>query len=473
MSREILYLKIAEQLEIQIKNGILKSGDKLPSVRSLRDMYKVGLNTAKQAYLELEGRSLIQSIARSGYYVSQTSQRKLALPSSSMTPKADPALVSDDLISKVFGNLQNKEIRQFSLGVPDKALLPAATLHKSLRKLVRSSALHDESLTYESVQGSLNLRRSVAKWSMLWEGNLNADDIVTSSGAMNAIFNCLMALTKPGDTVAIESPVYFGTIQIIKALGLKAIEIPTHPITGIHLDALKKLLHKIDVCCFVTNFSNPLGFLMPEEHKKELVNMLAKQHIPLIEDDIYGNLSFDGTRPKPCKAFDEEGLVMWCSSVSKTLASGYRVGWVAPGKYKEKVIRQKLLQTIAMPAIHQEVVADFMEHGRYDFHLRTFRSTLQTNFINYQNAILDYFPENSKISRPQGGFMLWVELDKKIDSSLLYDLAIRQKIGFAPGRMFTQHDQYHNCLRLNFALAWNDDLKFDLRRLGNLIKSYK
>ncbi|MNE18086.1 putative HTH-type transcriptional regulator YdcR [compost metagenome] len=199
--------------------------------------------------------------------------------------------------------------------------------------------------------------------------------------------------------------------------------------------------------------------------------MLTEANVPLIEDDLYGNLFFGATRPKPCKAFDEAGIVMWCSSVSKTLAPGYRVGWVAPGKFKDKIIRQKLLQTISTPILYQEVVADFMEHGRYDHHLRTFRSKLYSNCLQFQRAIEEYFPDNTKISQPQGGFMLWLELDKRIDTAELYDTAILQNISFAPGRMFTLQDQFNNCMRLNYALEWNDKLHFDLEKLGQIVKN--
>jgi DNA-binding transcriptional MocR family regulator len=199
--------------------------------------------------------------------------------------------------------------------------------------------------------------------------------------------------------------------------------------------------------------------------------MLTEYDIPLIEDDLYGNLFFGATRPKPCKAFDEAGIVMWCGSVSKTLAPGYRVGWVAPGKYKEKIIRQKLLQTISTPTLYQEVIADFLEHGRYDHHLRTIRSKLYTNCLKYQGAIEAYFPNNTKISQPQGGFMLWLELDQKIDTAKLYDRALQQNISFAPGRMFSQYNQYNNCMRLNFALGWNVKLEADLKRLGKIVKA--
>ena len=257
---------------------------------------------------------------------------------------------------------------------------------------------------------------------------------------------------------------------MIQSLGLKVIELPTNPVTGIDVDALKKVLPKIQACCLVSNFNNPLGSCMPDENKKAVVKMLTEYNIPLIEDDLYGDLFFGTSRPAPCKLYDEAGIVMWCGSFSKTLAPGYRVGWVAPGKFKEKVMRKKLLQTISTPPLFQEVVADFMEHGRYDLHLRNLRNTLHTNCLQYQRAIETYFPDNTKAAQPQGGFVLWLELDKRIDTALLYEQAMQQNISFAPGRMFTQHNQFNNCMRLNFALKWDEKLEYDLKRLGNIVK---
>ncbi|WP_316838611.1 PLP-dependent aminotransferase family protein [Pedobacter gandavensis] len=469
MKKESLYVRIAKVMEEQIESETLKLGDKLPSIRTIQKLYNVSMNTVKQAYLELESKSLIEPRAKSGYFVSKASMRKFSLPSVGKMKTSTMEKEPEDLISKVFNTLGDKTITQFSLGVTANSMLPIAKLNKGMINAIRR--MEDGGTGYEPVAGSTNLRRTLAKWSFVLEGKLTEDDLVTTSGAMNAIFNCLMAVTKPGDTVAIESPVYFGIQQIIKSLGLKAIEIPTHPVTGVDLEAIKKVLPRLNACCFISNFSNPLGCLMPDEHKKELVRMLTAYDIPLIEDDLYGNLFFGTERPKPCKYYDEAGIVMWCGSVSKTLAPGYRVGWVAPGKYKEKIIRQKLVQTISTPSLYQEVIADFMENGRYDHHLRTLRSKLYSNCLKYQGAIEAYFPENTKISQPQGGFMLWLELDKKLDTGELFDQAIKQKISFAPGRMFTQYNQYNNCMRLNFALEWNEKLEDDLKRLGRLVKA--
>lgn len=468
MSREILYLKIANIIEEQIASGTVKTAEKLPSIRTVQKIYNVSINTVKQAFLELESKSLIESRPKSGYYVSKTFDTRLALPSIRKLNLSEKEKTPEDLISKVFNTLIDKNITQFSLGVTDKSMLPIAKLNKGITKVLRN--LEDSGTSYEPAQGNLNLRRNVAKWSFTWDGNLTEDDIVTTSGALNALFYCLITVTNPGDTIAIESPVYFGVLQMIKSLGLQIIELPTHPITGIAIEDLKKVLPKIKACCLISNFNNPLGSCMPDENKKELVQLLSLHDIPLIEDDLYGDLFFGASRPKPCKAFDETGIVMWCGSVSKTLAPGYRVGWVAPGKFKDKLIRKKLLHTISSPPLFQEVIADFMEHGRYEHHLRGLRNTLYNNYLHFQRTIEAHFPENTKISKPQGGFVLWLELDPKIDTEVLFDIAIQQKIGFAPGRMFTQHDQFNNCMRLNFGIKWDENVENSLKKLGVLIK---
>lgn len=469
MHKDVLYLKIANSVTEQIKSETLQFGDRLPSLRSAQKLYNVSLNTVKQAYMELESRSLVESRPKYGYYVSQTSQRKLALPSVAPMKDSEKKNTPQDLIDKVFGVIGGTDITQFGLGIPGKSLLPVAKMKKCMIDVIKRKS--DSGTNYEPVQGSEVLRREIAKWSMVMEGKITEDDLVITSGAMNAVYNCLMAVTQPGDSVAVESPVYFGILQAIQLLGLKAVEIPTHPITGVDLDELKKVLPKLSACCFVVNYNNPLGFQMPDENKKELVRMLTEYDVPLVEDDVYGNIYFGAGRPKPCKFYDEAGIVMWVGSVSKTLAPGFRVGWVAPGKFKEKIIRQKLVQTVSGPSLFSDVITDFLAHGRYDHHLRMFRKKLYANYLQIQKAVTEYFPDNTKISEPKGGFMLWLELDKRICTEDLYDVAFEQKINFAPGRMFSQHNQYQNCMRLNYAMEWTDRVENDLEKLGKMIKN--
>lgn len=326
--------------------------------------------------------------------------------------------------------------------------------------------------SYEQVQGNLELRRQIAKDSIQWGGSLQQDDIITTAGCMNAISYSLMALTKPGDTIAVESPVYFGMLRFAKSIGLKVLELPTDPDTGVDPDDVAKALkhHDIKAFFFVTNFSNPLGYCMPDEQKEALVKLLSKHGVPLIEDDLYGEVYFGKQRPRTCKSYDEEGLVLWCGSVSKTLAPGFRVGWVAPGKYKEHVKRLKLYNNITSATPQQAAIANFLATGRYEHHLRKLRQTLHANSLQFTRVIGEHFPEELKMSTPKGGFILWLELAKHIDTYQLYREAMDHKISIAPGSMFTLQERYQNCMRLSYGMLWNDKVEMALKKLGSLVK---
>ncbi len=463
-------MRIAKSIEQQIYDEVLKIGDKLPSIRMVCREQGVSMSTATQAYLELESKSLIESRPQSGYYVSYCPKRQPAFPE---TSKPDNQLAGHnprDIVDKVFRNIGNRDITLFSLSVPSDELLPIAKLNKGVLQALRT--LPDSGTGYEEIQGNEKLRRGIAKWSFNWGGSLTEKDILTTAGCMNAISCCMMTLTKWGDTIAVESPVYFGTVRLAESLGLNVLELPSNAKTGIEIEALKKALsvHKIKLCLLVSNFNNPLGSCMPDEHKQEVVRLLAHHNVPLIEDDLYGDVYFGDSRPKCCKTYDESGLVLWCGSVSKTLAPGYRVGWVAPGQFKNDVIRMKQVHSISSTTLTQEVIADFLANGRYESHLRKMRQTLHTNCLQYIRAIADYFPEGTKVSRPQGGFVLWVELAKHIDTMELYERAIKKNISIAPGRMFTLQKQFDNCMRISYGMQWNEHLDEALRTLGKLVK---
>lgn len=469
MKKEFLYHEIADNIADKIKTGVLKAGERLPSVRMLSREHGISINTAKRVFLELEAQSLLQSKPQSGYFVSPLDYLKLPLPHASQPAPIAHNTEPNELISEVYSNMGRKDLTLFSIGVPSGNLLPLTKLKKEI--VLATRELKDGGTEFEPLQGNVKLRRMIAVRSLVWEGHLKESDVITTSGCMNALTLCLMALTQPGDTIALESPCYPGILQLAVGLGLKVLEIATHPVNGIDIDALKELLPKIKVCLLVPNFNTALGYCTSDEHKKEIVTLLAKHDIPLIEDDTYGDLHFSSERPKCCKSFDTEGNVLWCSSVSKTLAPGYRVGWVAPGKYKDQILKLKLIHTISSTTIVHEAVGNFLMTGRYDNHLRYLSKTLQENYRHYANAIAEYFPEGTKISQPQGGLALWVELPKEIDTTKLYNYALKKQISIAPGRMFTLQDQFQNCMRICIGLPWTDELRLKLKQLGSLAKA--
>lgn len=469
MKSDFLYIDISNKIAALIRDKVLQPGDRLPSVRMLCQEHGIGMNTAKRVFLELEAQSLIASKPQSGYFVSQLPYQRLPLPATSSPSTIGSVAGPGELFTKVYATRGRKNLTLFSMGVPAASLLPLAMLNKALLQAMRE--LPGAGTEYEPTQGNELLRRMIAARAIAWGGKLRESDVVTTAGGMNALAFCLMAVSKPGDTIALESPCYPGSLQLASSLGLKVLELPTHPSTGVDIAALKKVVRKIDCCLLVPNFNTPLGSCMPDAHKQEVVELLAHHDVPLIEDDIYGDLYFGAQRPKCCKTYDTTGNVLLCSSFSKTLAPGYRVGWVAPGKYKEQLLTLKYAHAISSSTLTQAAVAKFLQSGRYDLHLRKMRTQLQQHYIQYEQAIAEYFPPGTRVSRPQGGLAMWVEFDKRVDTAALFDSALKQKISISPGRIFTLQDQFNHCMRLSLGLPVTPEVRQKLQVLGKLVKT--
>jgi DNA-binding transcriptional MocR family regulator len=463
------YIDVADRIEKLIEQGSLKVGDKLLSVRALSKEQGISLSTAFQAYYQLESRGLIEARPQSGYYVKCTPFDFPELPHPGEPPEDAVPVSVDEMINRVYHDLSSDRLINFSLGAPSAPLLPAAKLNKAVNQVLRDSKT--SCLTYEYVQGNPALRRQIARQAFNWGGTPAENDIVITAGCVEALALCIKAVTKPGDTVAIESPTYFAIFQVMESHGLKVVEIPTDPVIGIDLNYLEMAIEKFSIkaCLVVSNFNNPLGSCMPDERKEQLVNMLAEKEIPLIEDDIYGEMYFGKTRPKTCKTFDKKGLVLHCSSFSKSLAPGYRIGWTIPGRFKEQVIRLKRMHTVSTNTLAQAAIEHFLRHGRYELHLRHLRKALHTQALRYTQAVASYFPESIRMTRPQGGFALWVELDKKVNTYHVYKRALKHGIGVVPGQIFSSQARFENCLRISYGEPWNERMEEGIKTLGKLI----
>jgi DNA-binding transcriptional MocR family regulator len=466
---DFLYLQIADRFSSQIHQQLLKTGEKLPSVRALSQEQGISLSTAYKAYVQLEIKGLIEARPKSGYYVRYTPTRSFGPPKREEQINDTKKLSVDEMLAKVYRNFSNDSIVKLSTAGPALSLLPQAKLNKSMMEAIRLS--NNSCISYGEIQGNENLRKHIARHSFSWGGNILPGDVVTTQGCMEALVFCLRAVTKPGDMVAIDSPAYFGIFSTVQSLGLKIVEIPADPIEGLNLSFLSDAIakEKIKACLFVPTFSNPLGYCMTNEKKKELVELLAKNQVPLIEDDIYGEMYFGKTRPRTCKSYDKQGLVMLCSSVSKTLAPGYRVGWCIPGKFKEQIINLKLMHTLSSASPTQAAIAHFFETGRYDLHMRNLRKALYTQCLRYTQAIAEYFPDSVKVSRPPGGYVLWIELDKDVDAFELYEKALTYKISISPGQIFSTDSRFTNFIRISFGIPYNNEIEQSLKTLGLLL----
>jgi len=460
-----LYEQVADELRQRIEQGYYRCGDRLPSIRALSREHGISIATVQEAYRLLEDEGLAQVRPKSGYYV----RLRPATPQMPQVsrPTQRPLEVSQwEQVMELLCANELPGVLALGRGMPDISAPTLKPLHRALADGRSTSPLRG--FSYDSLRGSPELRLQVARLCIDSGCRLHPDDIVITTGCQEALSTSMRAVTQPGDVVAVDSPSFYGSMQAIKAFGLKAMEIPTDPVTGISLEALELALEKwpIRVIQVTPTCNNPLGYTMPEENRRRLLSLAQRFDVAIIEDDIYGDLSYQFPRPRTIKSFDGDGRVLLCSSFSKTLAPGLRVGWVAPGRYGEQVLHMKYVGTAACASLPQLAVADFVAQGHYERHLRRMRAQYQHGRDQMIAWVERYFPAGTRISYPQGGFLLWVELPGDADSVRLNERLLDQGIRIGPGVLFSASGKYRNCMRLNYSEKPNERVESAIQRIG-------
>src|SRR5690606_12990811 len=464
---DLLYRKLADELAQLITCGAFQPGDRLPGVRRQAKLRELSIATVISAYRQLEDRGLIEVRNRSGFYVKAKQPAVTPPPRILVTTMRPAPVTGQDMVLQLIKAANDPAIVQLGAAVPASEFLPTRAIERALTKVARLHRVR--AAHYEFSPGAPELRRQLSRRLAEAGCAVHPDNLIITNGCQEALTLALRATTSPGDVVAIESPTFYGLLQVIESLGLEALEIPTNPQTGISLEALELAIARwpVKACVVTPNFSNPLGSLMPEEHKRRLVKLLASHDIPLIEDDIYGDLSHSHARPSVCKGLDDN--VILCSSVSKSLSPGLRVGWIAPGRYQEKVEYMKYVLNLASPTLPQLAVSELLENGQYERHLRRIRGDYAQAVARMSEAVLRIFPEGTKMTQPQGGFVLWLELPERVDSFELAQKSLAQGISIAPGPIFSASQKYKHFIRLSCACVWSPRVERALVSLANML----
>jgi DNA-binding transcriptional MocR family regulator len=468
-----LYERVAAKLIEMIDSGALAVGSRAPSVRSLSAQLKVSVSTAIAAYRFLEDHGRLEARPQSGFYVRALRRENVAEPAMTNPPENASNVTVGDL-----GLLLVSEFGQpgvVALGASNGAVSDWSikAVYALMNSISRSQPLLASS--YGPPAGMPTLRRQVARWYLRAGCALAPDDVIITSGALEAIHLCLRAVSQPGDTIALESPTYWGILQTIESLGLKVLEIPTHPRTGPSLDALEVVLSQnlVKAVVLIPTVHNPLGTIMPEENRRLLVAMTRRANVALIEDDIYADLGYAQARARACRSFDDvpsaKSNVMICGGFSKTVAPSLRIGWCMPGRWLKEFTRMKAWLNIAAPTLPQLALAQFMEDGGYERHLRKVTLIYRRQVDRMSELLAEHFPHETRITRPQGGFLLWAELPEKIDSVELHQRAIQAGISICPGIVFSATGKYRNCVRLNCGLLWTAQVEQAIPTLGKMI----
>ncbi|MGU5696254.1 aminotransferase-like domain-containing protein [Aeromonas allosaccharophila] len=462
-----LYQQLADRLQSQIDDGIWQPGERIPSIRQSCKTHGLSPMTVLQAYQLLESQGRILARPQSGYYVKAASPQVVQ-----HTPSQTHYSGSVDINDLVFEVLQaskSRDLVPLGMSVADPTLFPHPQLGRALASCMRK--LDPFSTVADLPPGNEALRRAIAQRYASDGVAVNPQEIIITTGAMEALSLSLQVLTEPGDWVVVESPTFYGALQAIERLKLKAVEIPVIPGVGIDLALLEDALSQMPIkaCWLMGNVQHPLGHTMPDGHKQRLMALLNSHKVPLVEDDVYAEVYFGRERPKPIRHWDQRGDSLLCSSFSKCLAPGFRVGWVVAGPHAERVQRLQLMSTLSTNVPSQLALAEMLRQGGVDAHFRRLRHTLAQRQQQMRAALLRLLPGEVRLSSPDGGYFLWLELPAHFDSRTLHAQALGSGFSVAPGALFSSQGQHNHCLRLNSSHPWSEQLEQALTRLAALI----
>ncbi len=471
-SSDFLYQQVIDYVEKQEKNGVFRAGDKLPSLRKLSKQLDISVPTVKQAYIELERQGAIYARPQSGYYFKAKDVRTL-LPMRDSWLTSSPAKIQcRSLIEQVHAAIHLPNTVALGISNPVNAHPPDKALSRLMKGVL--SRVAEKAVSYGPVNGDSKLRLSIALRYQEQGVDVDHEDIIITNGAQEALSIALQCVASKGDVVAVESPCFFGLLELVESLGMNVVEVYTCTENGICLKDLEKTLqeHEVKACLFTTTINNPLGSMMSNQDRKKLVELVEKYNTPLIEDEVYSELYFTDEKPKPAELYSKKGLVMTCSSFSKTAAPGYRIGWLLAGKYEENAKRIKRAISCSTAMLPQWTLTDYLMSGEYDKHLNVLRKKLQYNSERMRALITKHFPEEVCISEPKGGGVLWIRCRSHVDTGKLFHEAIENGVSFAPGTIFSASGKYNNFMRISFAVQWSDEKIEAIATLGEIVKKH-
>ncbi len=465
-----LYRQVIDLITENMDTGALLPGDRLPSLRKMSKTAAVSIPTVRQAYIELERQRRVESRPQSGFYVRHRAANDIVRPTRTTAVQPAP-LRCRPLMERVYDGVNRPELVPLGIANPCMARPAAKTLHRTMKRVMARA--EERSIGYASTLGEPALRRQIAYHYLDTIGvQVEPDEICITNGGQEALLLALRAVASPGDVIAVETPTYHGMLELIDSLDMLAVEVETCPEEGVTLSELRRTLeqHPVKACMFSTTLGNPLGVTMPDKDRRRLVKLLAEHDVALVEDDVYGDLRFDGKRPIPAQFLGSNARVITCGSFSKTAAPGYRIGWVVSRQYGEEIARLKRAFSCSSGLLQQLTLADFLASGDFSRHLKTLRPVLQCNMERMSALVAEHFPAKTRTSRPVGGSVLWLELPRKVNAEQLFDDAIAAGISIAPGHIFSPCACYTNYVRLSFGHPWNDSTEKAMRWLGQRVE---
>jgi DNA-binding transcriptional MocR family regulator len=463
-----LYEKLCHILQERIARGELPPGSSLPSIRSLSQQYQLSKNTVIRALTELEDLNQVMAQPRQGFLVCTPKDP---------TPVMEPRTVTLGATAfSVLGAANKPGTLALGSAYSDSRWPTVSWFYKQQAKTAKSWSEDKDRLShYSTPPGDPAFRSALADHLNMTSFACNSDEIITTHGAQEAVSLCLRTVAEPGDTIAVESPCYYGTLQCIEALGLKVLELPSDSISGTNLDALEKALGTWPIKALLTNpsYNNPLGFSLDLVSRKRVIDIANRWDIAIIEDDVFAELGYNQQRHTPLKALDSENRVLYCGSFSKTMDADLRLGWVLPGRFYEQLNYYKFVTSIACSALLQQAAAELLKGKRYRRHLTQVTRCYSERVQILAEDVRQHWPRDTKFVQPKGGILQWFELPTSVDSDHLFKQALNAGIGLSPGNLFCADNRFNHHIRLCYAhYCGTDDQKRAIQLVGDMMDSY-
>lgn len=466
-----LYESISQQLRNQICGGSYRAGERLPSVRRLSQVFGVSINTVVQCFRQLEIDGVIDIRPRSGVFVASNPRIRPQTPAIAHFPSLPVEVSLSEEVLHYMEPHMDDHLVHLGIALPAREIMPIDRILRTLREVTRKHA--QQAWDYMHPRGHDRFTHQLARRSLNYPVPVNQEDLIITNGCMEALELALRTVTRRGDTVAVETPTYYGALVALEVMQRRALEIPTHHRDGMCLYSLEQAFKRgqVSACLVSCNAQNPLGFTLSAERKQKLVELATRYSVPLIENDIWGDTVYAGDA-LPAKAYDEAGMVIYCSSFSKSLMPGMRLGWVAPGRFHHRVRELKQISSITTASAPQLLMARLMESGFYAQHIQQLREKLTVQTQATAAAVMDTFPPGTRVEIPTGGCVLWVGLPNRVDSRLLFDQALTRGIHIFPGTVFSAGPRHYNYLRLNAGSPFTPRLRQAINQLGEMARAF-
>ena len=455
-------------LRQDIDAGIWLPGERLPSIRSLVVSKQVSKNTVLRALAELESSGYLYAKPRQGFFV--TERKTQPATASFRQTKLQASEVS---LPAVFHTIMAKGAAFDLTPEAEDKLIPThlVELNRALGR-AQKQAQSEVAFYYDAPGGDTLLKQQLRARYQHRNLAIADSDICITGGCQNALFLALSVCCEPGDTVAVESPCFYGVLQLLEQLRLQIVEIPSSAKTGMAVEQLKRALaaFPIKACVITPNFATPSGAQMQEDDKRALVALANEYEFTIVEDDIYGDLGFD-QETVPLASYDTQDRVILCGSVSKSLSRDLRVGWVISRRWQSELLRLKLASQLAGSRVTQRALANFIRNGDYRRHLLRFKRSLQMQRNQLLSAMKSYWPKQAQYQVPHGGLALWVVLPQECDTNDLYQAMLPQGIILTPGSLFSSQGAFHHCLRLSFNQPYVGRRLTAIKTLGHVLNT--